>query len=139
MLSAGSYLVMSDVLPDYIKLYRIDVSLGNSKIAIFNKSHDALNSVGEGSFMPPGLRIILWRKTIISRKLMPSLCNYSVNRKFYKFYWMCSKQESQAQKVYETPESWDIIFFQRLKSTLEDQDNMGEEILLIHSLIHLVS
>lgn len=50
----------------------------------------------------------------------------SVNLKLYRFYWMCSKQEMCPQKVYEKPESWDIIFFQHLKSTLEDQETMGK-------------
>lgn len=43
---------------------------------------------------------------------MPLLYNYSVNQKFCRFYQLCSKQESHLQKVYETPESEDIIFFQ---------------------------
>lgn len=64
---------------------------------------------------------------------MPLLYNYSVNQKFCRFYQLCSKQESHLQKVYETPESEDIIFFQWLKSTLEDQGKIGKDILLIHS------
>lgn len=76
--------------------------------------------------MPIGFCIIfVERKKIFffffSNKPMPS-----VNLKLYRFYWMCSKQEMCPQKVYEKPESWDIIFFQHLKSTLEDQETMGK-------------
>lgn len=95
VLSTWSYLVISNDLWNYIELYKIGLSLENSQIAVFNKSYNTLNSVcvcrgqrwggWRASYLQVSVSFCGEKKHFFPKKIMPSLCIYSVNLKFYRF------------------------------------------------------